>query len=230
MNARAYGAIGASIGLVVGAVISWAYCKKQYEERMVKELKSYRKALTSIQESYDKSSSDDSGDSEENVEEDVVAKTADEIVNENYDSGIEIASNYQAIDYTAYYHERACEKSKAELTDYIDSEEDEYDKNDPEQPYVISVEDFQEAREDNERAYDLFLFDDGLITDECWDPIEDIDKIVPAKALKDFIENESDCELYTKNDARKCYYYIEKQGVTYDYFVRTNPVLMAERM
>lgn len=85
--------------------------------------------------------------------------------------------------------------------DNTEEEEDEY----MEKPYVIPPEEFDIL--DDYKAATLTYYDDGILTDEFDDVIENVDEIVGYDAFKHFGEYEDDA-VYVRNDVLKCDYEI----------------------
>ena len=83
----------------------------------------------------------------------------------------------------------------------INDKEDEYS----EKPYVITPEEFDIL--DDYTVVSLTYYDDGILTDEFDDVIEDVEETVGYDAFKHFGEYEDDC-VYVRNDKRKCDYEI----------------------
>ena len=72
-------------------------------------------------------------------------------------------------------------------------------------PYVISPEEYGEL-EDYEQI-ELTYYEDGVLTDDQNEPIEDVDDIVGLDSLNTFGKYEDD-SVHVRNDSRKCDYEI----------------------
>ena len=72
-------------------------------------------------------------------------------------------------------------------------------------PYVISPEEYGEL-EDYEQI-ELTYYEDGVLTDDQNEPVEDVDDIVGLDSLNHFGEYEDD-SVHVRNDSRKCDYEI----------------------
>lgn len=87
-------------------------------------------------------------------------------------------------------------------------------------PYVISPEEFGEI-EDYERI-SLIYFADGILTDEGYEVIEDVDETVGEESLDHFGEFEAD-SVFVRNDLMKCDYEILQDNRTYAEVLQTIP-------
>ena len=68
-------------------------------------------------------------------------------------------------------------------------------------PYVISPADFDTL--DDYEAYSLTYYEDGVLTDEQDNPVEDIDAMIGRDSLNHFGEYEDD-SVHVRNDALQC--------------------------
>ena len=90
------------------------------------------------------------------------------------------------------------------LKKYRDSEDTDKSES-SEKPYVISPDEFGEF-EDYEKI-SLIYYNDGVLTDENNEIVDDIDEIVGEDSLKHFGEYEED-SVFVRNDKLKCDYEI----------------------
>lgn len=222
MNKAICTTVGFIFGAAIGSAISWLVANKQYAERMAKELESYKKAVKEL-------ASKDDDKEDKHFTEDEQEEIYQEIAR-NYDSEIEQATKDQPIDYTSFTMHDSFMDAVNENRNFIKQaisepiEDADIDKNDPERPYVISDEEYYD--DDVTTKIELFLFDDCLLTDENWDPIEEPEKIIPMEAMRVFINNKDQDEIFTKSDARDCLYSICKQGETWEEFVQNHPIII----
>ena len=226
MKKAAIAAIAMIFGAVIGGGAAYAYATYEYEKRMVKELDSYKRALDALDMTDEKDESDDTvkPDAKTDISEEPPVKKDpsdyEEIV-QNYDREIAIAVEDQPVDYTEYAIKQSKDYIKHAMADPIEDSENDHD---PAKPYVITDEEYYD--DDEYTKIELFLFDDYLLTDELWDPLEEPEKVVPMADLKKFIENKDEDELFTKSDSRRCLYNICKQDETWDDFVRRHPIIL----
>ena len=226
MKKAAIAAIAMIFGAVIGGGAAYAYATYEYEKRMVKELDSYKRALDALDMTDEKDESDDTveHDAKTDISEEPTVKKDpndyEEII-QNYDREIAIAVEDQPVDYTEYAIKQSKDYIKHAIADPIEDSENDHD---PAKPYVITDEEYYD--DDEYTKIELFLFDDYLLTDELWDPLEEPEKVVPMADLKKFIENEDEDELFTKSDSRHCLYSICKQDETWDDFVRRHPIIL----
>lgn len=216
---------GAILGAVLGGAVSYLYSTKQYEERMAKEIDSYKQIVGSIMANDEDETPDEPEEPEPEhdiLEEDPHQKD-DELYTEiakTYGEDITMPMSDQVIDYTEF----AVNQSRDYIKKAISKPVAKTDTRSPDQPYVITDEEFYDDTETTK--IELFLFDDCLLTDENWDPLEEPEKVVPMDALKEFIENDDEDELFTRSDSRECLYNICKQGESWDEFVRKHPIVL----
>lgn len=90
---------------------------------------------------------------------------------------------------------------------YGSSEKNEKEEEDDtvEKPYVIDRDDFAELSDYNVET--LYMYDDGVLTDEMDNVIKDVKGTIGEKAISMFESGECD-SLYVRNDSRKCDYEI----------------------
>lgn len=196
-----YATIGFIAGALAGGAVAGYFFKKSYEKRLDDEVRSVEAAFDRV---YGYSSkSEEKNDKPSNVEEDsIIKRTVDT----------------SKTDYTVYYSTETDESN----TDSKDISPEQDDVRSGEIPYVI---DDQEYFDDaNFTKIELLYFDDGIITDTDFDPVEDLVKIIPKDSLTEFVNSDEDT-IYTRCDARKCVYAIEKQDETWEGYVERHPII-----
>jgi hypothetical protein len=87
-------------------------------------------------------------------------------------------------------------------------------------PYVISPEDFGEIEDYDQRT--LFYYEDGVLTDDEDNPIEDVDGVVGRGSLTHFGEYEDD-SVHVRNERLRIDYEILREPNTYADVVKTKP-------
>lgn len=217
MNKTAVAFIATIFGAVIGGGLAYVYATQEYEKRMRKELDSYKRALDAL----DMQEATVEDEPENDISEETPQGTVYEEMAHNYDREIAIAAEDQPIDYTEF----AIKQSRDYIRNAInDSVEDSENDHDPEKPYVISDEEFY--NDEDYTKIELFLFDDYLLTDEFWDPLEEPEKVIPMADLKKFVEDDEEDEIFTRSDSRRCIYTITKQDETWDEFVKRHPIIL----
>lgn len=119
----------------------------------------------------------------------------------------------------------AAKKVKSEeptLSDYTDviNQHNYADK-----PYVITPEEFGEM-EDYE-SISLLYFADGVLTDDDYELVDDVEGTIGSESLNHFGEYEDD-SVFVRNDARRCDYEILKDLRNYDEVMSKHPLRYRE--
>lgn len=201
-RAYIYAAVGFIAGVVSGAAVAGYYFKKKYEERLDAEVRSVKESFGRVYSG--KKDSDHSDDESNSITED------DSIIKRNVDTS--------KTDYTKCFDNPSVEPIDVKIDDGTQKE-----KLEPgEYPYVL--DDYEYMQDDESTKIELLYFSDGLITDENWDPVEDLSRIIDPKDLEEFVNSDED-SIYTRSDARQCIYIIEKQDETWEGFVERHPII-----
>lgn len=217
MNKAAIAAIAMIFGAVIGGGLAYVYATQEYENRMRKELDSYKRALDAL----DMQEATVEDEPENDISEETPHGTVYEEMAHNYDREIAIAAEDQPIDYTEFAVKQSRDHIRNAINDPVEDSENDHD---PEKPYVISDEEFY--NDEDSTKIELFLFDDYLLTDEFWDPLEEPEKVIPMADLKKFVEDNEEDEIFTRSDSRHCIYTITKQDETWDEFVKRHPIIL----
>lgn len=217
MKKAAIAAIAMIFGAVIGGGAAYAYATYEYEKRMRKELDSYKRALDAL----DMQEATVEDEPENDISEETPHGTVYEEMAHNYDREIAIAAEDQPIDYTEFAVKQSRDYIRNAINDPVEDSENDHD---PEKPYVISDEEFY--NDEDSTKIELFLFDDYLLTDEFWDPLEEPEKVIPMADLKKFVEDNEEDEIFTRSDSRHCIYTITKQDETWDEFVKRHPIIL----
>ena len=160
-------------GVSVGAVSSWFYAKKKYQKLAQEEIDSVKQVF-----SWKKEESDYVKNDQEETE-----KIAAEFNREKPS--------------IADYAKKLSEEG---YTRYSNSEIGQKDEDDEDKPYVISPDEFGEK--DGYTQISLSFFSDHKLTDENYEPIEDIENTVGVESLNCFGEYEDD-SVFVRNDRLK---------------------------
>lgn len=207
-------------GVASGAAATWNYARKKAEA-------DFNNRLESVKAKYrDAFIEKVTGKVVEEVTK-VEEKNDEEVKNQErtiYDS---IADNYSgSIDYTAY------SSATDSIDEFPEEDEEEIDipKNDPSRPRVISDEEYYD--EPDMTKLEICLFENGdnsVLTDDQYDPLEEPYKVITKDDLNAFLAQDDVDEIFTVCDARNCMYAIEKQGQSWDEFLKHNPVILDTR-
>lgn len=190
------------VGAVVGAVSTFfgvnTYLKKQYDDKMDEEIQSvkdsFRNQLRIIKESYDRQAAKETDISNP-------PKVQNEIDKKEDTNKTEALKEYENIKRSNNYicYSDAEQKGK----------EDEVEEG---KPYVITGDQFGEYPDYD--AMDLLYFADGVLTDDDYNVIEDIDATISKSSLDHFGEYEEDT-VYVRNDELACDYNVTKDERNY---------------
>lgn len=202
-------------GVAAGAAGTWTFANKKAREDFDVKLESVRKKYKERC----------------NATEDAV-DISEEIPDENDNSEetyVEIAKNYSdPVDYTSYTQVESEEIALPE--DNAAKEESDILHNDPTRPRVISEDDYYYEEEMTKLEICLFETDgDPILTDDAWDPLDEPYKVITKEDLDAFVKQDDEDEIYTLCEARNCMYSISKQGLTWEEFLRANPIIIETR-
>lgn len=202
-------------GLAAGAAGTWTFANKKAREDFDAKLDSVRKKYKEL------------GSVTENVL-DISEETPDEKANSE-ETYVEIAKNYSdPVDYTSYTQVESEEMALTE--EDTTKEESDILHNDPTRPRVISEDDYYYEEEMTKLEICLFETDgDPILTDDAWDPLDEPYKVITKEDLDAFVEQDEEDEIYTLCEARNCMYSISKQGLTWEEFLKANPIIIETR-
>lgn len=215
-----FAAVGALIGAATGAGVGYAIAKKNYEHRLAVEVDSVRASYAR----YIRERKTPPDFKENYVEPEKVGEEVDDYIAiaGNYDTVIGKATESQNTDYTTYANPDKVETPDISRDDSSISESYSVDQGD--RPYVIPDDEYYD--DDECTRIEIYYFDDGFMTDEDYDPIEEPDKIISPEALRAFSRNDHQDEIFTRVDSRHCMYCIEKQGETWEETLKRHPIIL----
>ena len=205
-------------GMVVGGSIAASVLKNKYSKMLSTNVESVKKAYKEKNEFR----KEKPVEAREEPIKDVYDRPQPDRITENYSGEIAKASEEQNTDYSKFFDndvDDADMNPYSEVVNVIESVEKD-DK--PSAPRVISEDEYYDESDDTPRII-LDLYDDGILTDDMHRPIEEIDKIVDPDILQEFIDDESESEMFVKVDSRNCIYCIEKQGETWEHMLDRHP-------
>lgn len=199
-------ALGAASGSAIAWIISNEKAQRDFEQKLNSVREEYKKYYSNqtVEEH-----NEDYHDSDF-IEDQVSGGDFNSYVSSDgdFNSYVSLAKTYdEPIDYTAF--------SQA---------------NDDQGPVVITSEEYSE--EEEYTKLEINFFEDGesyILTDETYDPIDDISKIVSKRDLEEFISQSDEDELFTKCESKKCMYSIMKNGITWEEFLRGHPIILDTR-
>lgn len=175
-------------GAAIGSVVTWKFIKTKYEQLAQEEIDSVKAVYCPHEDEPESETSDN------NIEKGYVPNTTD--LN-SY--GETLASQ----GYTDYANAKDGVVNTTKPVEEVD---------DVERPYVISYEEFGEL--DNYNIVSLMYFNDGVLTDSQYEPVEDADSIIGLESLEHFGDEEDD-SVFVRNDKRKTDYEILKDERNY---------------
>lgn len=177
-------------GSVIGSAVTFVVMKRKYE--------SYEWEEEYIEEQEEEP---------QEKEEEPVEEKAGKLMNEGFREGLKSVKRENMVQY-----------NKILKDNEYSSGEEKKEAKDVEKPYMITVDDYAEL--DNYNTESLYYFEDGVLTDESENIIDDVEDIVGEEALAKFDEEEVD-SVYVRNDARKTDYEILRDmGNYYDKYPR----------
>jgi hypothetical protein len=192
-------------GAAIGSVVTYKVVKTQYERIVQEEIESIKEAfadgLPDIDDPKDDHASE--GESEDHREcagqinwDELEDLDEDEFDEETIVEYKNLARNYNNNE----------EKGGVEKMSKI--------------PYVISPYDFGEL--DGYKQVELTYYADGILEDEEYDIVDDVDEMVGTKSLFTFGEYEDDA-VFVRNDRLRIDFQILKDYRTYEEARGTNP-------
>lgn len=113
---------------------------------------------------------------------------------------------------TNEFVEYAAKLAKSGYRDYSDTK--------VERPYVIRPDEFDDIP--GYSTIELMYFSDGVLADEFYEKVENVDECVGIDSLSHFGEYEED-SVYVRNDARRCDYIIIREKERYKDVRKTMP-------
>ena len=202
-------------GVAAGAAGTWTFANKKAREDFDAKLDSVRKKYK------------ERCNSTENVP-DISEETSDENV-DSEETYVEIAKSYSdPVDYTSYT--QADSEEVALTEEDTTKEESDILHNDPTRPRVISEDDYYYEEEMTKLEICLFETEgDPILTDDAWDPLDEPYKVITKEDLDSFVKQDEEDEIYTLCEARNCMYSISKQGLTWEEFLKANPIIIETR-
>lgn len=178
-----------AFGLGMGSSVTYKVVKKKFEKVAQEEINSVKEVF-SVRKTEVKSKNEP----DQNIR----------VSNEKEESTDmkEYQEEVSKYDYTKYSSEKSEEKKHTD---------DLLKKNDI--PYVIAPEEFGEF--DDYEEVSLIHYENGILTDDMDEPVEDIESTVGLDYFEHFGEYEDD-SVYVRNDRLKCDFEILRDSDNYD--------------
>lgn len=175
-------------GAAIGSVVTWKLIKTKYEQLAQEEIDSVKAAYRPKEDEPEPEVTDN------NVERGYVPNKTD------LSSYADTLASQKYTDYTT------AKEGVENTTKPVE------EVNDVKRPYVIAPEEFGELY--GYKTVSLMYFDDGVLTDSQYEPVEDADNMVGLDSLEHFGEYEDD-SVFVRNDKRKTDYEILKDPRNY---------------
>jgi hypothetical protein len=195
-----------AVGAAIGSAVTWKITKDRYERIVQEEIESVKEVFTN------RTGDDTHSDDEDVVKEDTEGDYRPRQI--NWDK-LEDLDDDEEDDEDDDYSARAEDEYLAEYARLINSysnREGGVEKVKTE-PYVISPYDYGE--EDDYSSFELTYYADGIIEDEEYNIVKDVEELIGPKALNTFGEYEDDA-VFVRNDDLKVDIQILKDPRTYD--------------
>lgn len=184
-------------GTAVGVAVSWKILKTKYEQIAQEEIDSVKEVFSKRNKETAEFLNDAAKTLSENKEE------IDEEPSEKSEGIIDYSGMCRDFGYISENKEK---KGGDYMNDY---------------PYVISPDEFDEI---GYNTVSLTYYADGVLTDECNDPIEDVDETIGEDSLNHFGEYEDD-SVFVRNDALRTDYEILRDLRNYYDIVGSSPMV-----
>lgn len=179
-------------GAAVGSVVTWKLIKTKYEQIAQEEIDSVKESFSNKPNYEGPEDSDEA-----------------ERANEPNPTDIrEYASKLQSEGYTDYSNVNNSKPEKKTVADNV------------EKPYVISPEEYGDIEEYD--CIELTYYEDGVLTDDGDEIIDDVDAIVGEGSLETFGDYEDD-SVHVRNDRLKCDYEILRDPRKYSDVHKPSP-------
>lgn len=200
MNQNASMAAAFVLGAAAGAVATWYTVKDYYKRLADEEVESVKAVFTVRKQDTEK----ENESSDIHLEEDPQPTRAATIVNQYH----ALVMPYNPGDYGPE-KENGVDELEEKANDIRIIPMGKFE--DSEKPYLIEGNDI--SADENYPAIELTLYEDGVLTDDQDEPIEDIEGTI-GDLLKHFGEDGNMC-MYVRNDKRQCDYEIVYNPQTY---------------
>lgn len=195
MNCKFINVLMFAAGAAIGSVVTWKVVKTKYDQIMQEEIDSIKETFADI---YSDSQDEESADEEQSdTSESQISWDELEDLDEEEEPEEDL-NEYESLVKKYYTNE------KGGAEDMID--------NKPKAPYVISPYDFGEL--DDYSLFELTYYADGILEDEDYNIVNDVEDLLGPKALTTFGEYEEDA-VFVRNEELRADFQILKEYRTY---------------
>lgn len=196
-------------GAAIGSAATWFYTKTKYERIAQEEIDSVKKAF---------SKKNDNDTEMNNAEPEPIVEERNTAYEEAKQKAEAAREKPNMMEYATMLNEERYvdeETPKIKKTSKKKSKKikEEEVKVVEERPYVISPDEFGEM--DDYETISLTYFEDGVLTDDEYNIIEDIESMIGEDSLTHFGEYEDD-SVFVRNDAAQCDYEILRDMRSYE--------------
>lgn len=169
-------------GAAIGSVLTWKFVKEKYEREKNEDIEAMREDYREAKEKL--------------KDEEMLANIPDEYFEDQAD--VEAKKEYKRM--TSMY--------EGSHGDDIETEEV-IRMRKANGPRVISPSEFEDLVDEGYSTETLYYYEDGVLTDDYDNVIEDVEEMVSEEALKHFGDYEDDKDtVYVRNDNHHCLYEI----------------------
>jgi hypothetical protein len=206
MNSKFINVCVFAVGAAIGSAVTWKITKDRYERIVQEEIESVKEVFAN--RNADDTCSDDEEVVKEDSEEDYQPRQInwDELEDLDEDDDDDDDDDYSAMAEDEYLAEYA------RLINSYSNREGGVERVKTE-PSVISPYDYGEK--DGYGSFELTYYADGIIEDEDYNIVKDVEELVGPKALDSFGEYEDDA-VFVRNDNLRIDIQILKDPRTYD--------------
>ena len=201
MNSKFINVLMFAAGAAIGSVVTWKFIKTRYEQIAQEEIDSVKKTFTemmSIRVDQNEESEDDTDISQERSRQINWSELEDLDEDEDNDDADSTEADFREYARLIDDYTNADKKGGAERVG--------------KEPYVIAPYDFGEL--DNYHKFELTYYADGVLEDEDYNIIDDVDKLIGRDSLYTFGEYEDDA-VFVRNENLRSDFQILKDYRTY---------------
>lgn len=197
MNCKFINVLMFTLGAAVGSAVTWKVLKTKYDQLVQEEIDSVKEAFADI---YSSSSEEETSEDEpsDKAEGQINWDELEDLDEEDDDDTDEDLNDYQSVVKNYYTNKKG---GPEEMT-----------INKPKKPYVIAPYDFGEL--DDYSTFELTYYADGVLEDEDYNIVNDVDDLLGPKALTTFGEYEDDA-VFVRNEELQADFQILKDYRTY---------------
>ena len=194
--------ISFSIGMLFGGAITYYYVKKKFNDGYQEEIKNIKETLKNEKENK----------VDKHIENDIMATEAmSDNLKSSSETEKELTKYNDIVEKTNYnrLYETEDENENENENENNDDSKLKLDvvENPMAKPYVISPDEFEQNYDDDYITITFIYFADGVLTEDDYTIVDNIEETIGSESLNHFGEYEDD-SVYVKNECRKRYYEI----------------------